>query len=232
MDTNTETTASTNNKDDKIKNNMKKTNLKNPPPSVGKIFTDGLWKSNPVFVLLLGMCPTLAVTNSAINGLGMGVATLAVLFLSNVAISLLKNIIPAKMRIPAFIVIIASFVTIIGLLMQAYTPTLHKALGIFIPLIVVNCIILGRAEAFASRNSVAHAALDGLAMGLGFAAALTVMGAVREVLGSGCIFGYNFWGEDSATILIMVFPPGAFLTLGYFLALIRYINERAQKGTT
>ena len=157
-----------------------------------QIITKGIIKENPTFVLILGMCPTIGVTSSAINGMGMGVATMVVLIMSNMVISMIKNVVPDKVRIPAFIVVIASFVTIIEMLMQAYMPSLYASLGVFIPLIVVNCIILGRAEAFASKNSVWDSALDGVGIGLGFTLSLTVIGAVREVLGSGAIFGYTF----------------------------------------
>ncbi len=181
------------------------------------ILTRGIIKENPTFVLVLGMCPTLGTTTSAINGAGMGVATMFVLILSNIAISLLKNFIPDKVRIPAFIVVIASFVTVLQLLMEAYVPALYETLGVFIPLIVVNCIILGRAEAFASKNGVWASALDGLGMGLGFTLALTLLGAVREILGSGSIFGFKFIAGDG--ILAFVLAPGAFIALGYLMVL-------------
>lgn len=189
-------------------------------------FSKGFFKENAVFVLLLGMCPTLAVTGSAINGLGMGLATTAVLVGSNLVISLLKRWIPDKVRIPVFIVVIASFVTIIDLSMAAYVPDLHKALGIFIPLIVVNCIILGRAEAFASKRGVAESLVDGLGMGLGFAFALTLLGSVREILGAGSIFGWSFLPEGATTILLFILSPGAFITLGFLIALINVIRRR------
>ena len=175
--------------------------------------TRGIIKENPTFVMLLGMCPTLGVTTSASNGLGMGLATLFVLILSNCAISAIKSLIPEKVRIPCYIVIIASFVTVVDLLMSAYLPTLHAKLGIFIPLIVVNCIILGRAEAFASKNNLPQSLFDAIGMGLGFTIGLTSLGIVREVLGSGAIFGWNFVGEDADTILLFIMPPGAFLAL-------------------
>jgi len=181
------------------------------------ILTRGIIKENPIFVLVLGMCPTLGTTTSAINGAGMGVATMFVLILSNIVISLLKNFIPDKVRIPAFIVVIASFVTVLQLLMEAYVPALYETLGVFIPLIVVNCIILGRAEAFASKNGVWASALDGLGMGLGFTLALTLLGAVREVLGSGSIFGFKFIAGDG--MLAFVLAPGAFIALGYLMVL-------------
>lgn len=186
-----------------------------------KNFSKGLLIENPVFVLVLGMCPTLGVTTSAFNGLGMGLATTFVLVMSNIVISMVKNLIPDKVRIPSFIVIIASFVTIVELSMQAYLPELFKQLGIFIPLIVVNCIVLGRAEAFASKNSLVSSVFDGLGMGLGFALALTILGSVREILGSGSVFGYKFYPGDG--ILIFVLAPGAFLVLGYLIVLVNKI---------
>ncbi len=186
----------------------------------------GLLKENAVFVLLLGMCPTLAVTGTAINGLGMGLAATAVLLGSNVVISVLKNLIPDKVRIPVFIVIIASFVTVIDLTMAAYTPDLHEQLGIFIPLIVVNCIILGRAEAYASKNSVFHSLVDGLAMGLGFTFALILLGSVREILGSGSIFGWQFVPEGTSTIILFILQPGAFIALGFLIALVNRLQKK------
>ena len=181
------------------------------------IFLKGIVKENPTFVLILGMCPTLGTTTSAINGAGMGIATLFVLLMSNIVISLIKNLIPDKVRIPAFIVVIASFVTVIQLLMEAYVPALYETLGVFIPLIVVNCIILGRAEAFASKNSVLDSALDGLGMGLGFTLSLTVLGAVRELLGSGSVFGLKLFPGDA--MIAFVLAPGAFIVLGYLMVL-------------
>jgi electron transport complex protein RnfE len=189
-------------------------------------FVRGFIKENAVFVLLLGMCPTLAVTGSAINGLGMGVASTAVLLGSNVVISLLKNLIPDKVRIPVFIVVIASFVTIIDLTMNAYTPDLHEQLGIFIPLIVVNCVILGRAEAFASRNKLSASFVDGLVMGLGFTFALVLLGSVREVLGEGAVFGYKFVSEDAGTILLFILQPGAFIALGFLIAIVNKLTKK------
>ncbi len=186
-------------------------------------FTKGLLKSNPVFVLLLGMCPTLGVTTSAINGLGMGLATTFVLVMANIVISLIKNIVPDKVRIPAFIVVIASFVTIVDLVMAGYAPALHAQLGLFIPLIVVNCIVLGRAEAFASKNTVFSSMIDGLGMGFGFSFALTLLGGVREILGSGAIFGMKFIQGDA--ILVFVLAPGAFIALGYLIALINKLRN-------
>jgi len=188
-----------------------------------KNLTKGFIKENPVFVLLLGMCPTLGVTTSAINGLGMGLATMFVLVMSNIVISLIKNLIPDKVRIPSFIVVIAAFVTIVDLSMNAYLPALHEQLGLFIPLIVVNCIVLGRAEAFASKNNVFSSMLDGLGMGLGFAMALTILGSVREVLGSGAFFGFKIYPGDG--ILVFVLAPGAFIGLGYLIALMNKINK-------
>ena len=185
----------------------------------------GVVKENPTFVLVLGMCPTLGTTTSAANGFGMGVATMAVLIMSNIVISLIKNLIPDKVRIPAFIVVIASFVTIIQMLMEAYVPSLYASLGVFIPLIVVNCIILGRAEAFASKNGPLDSILDGVGIGLGFTLSLTVIGAVRELLGSGSIFGFSF-GIGDYMPLVFVLAPGAFLVLGYLMALF---NKFAKK---
>lgn len=190
-----------------------------------KIILSGIVKNNPTFVLVLGMCPTLGTTTSAENGMGMGLATMAVLIMSNLVISLVKNIIPDKVRIPAFIVIIASFVTIIQMLMQAFVPALYASLGVFIPLIVVNCIILGRAEAFASKNSAFDSVLDGIGIGLGFTLSLTVIGAVREILGSGSIFGWSF-GISDFTPLIFVLAPGAFLVLGYLMVLFNKLAKR------
>ena len=186
----------------------------------------GFIKENPTLVLLLGMCPTLAVTGSAINGMGMGLAATAVLIGSNVVISLIKNLIPDKVRIPAFIVVIASFVSVIDLVMNAYTPDLHEQLGIFIPLIVVNCIILGRAEAFASKNTVFASLIDGLVMGLGFTFALVLLGSVREILGAGSIFGFKFISEDASTILLFILPPGAFIALGFLIAIVNRLQKR------
>lgn len=181
------------------------------------LVTDGLIKNNPTFVLVLGMCPTLATTTSAINGLEMGLATLFVLVLSNIAISLVAPAVPDKVRIPVYIVVIATFVTVLQLLMQAYVPSVYDTLGLFIPLIVVNCIVLGRAEAFANKNSVGASALDGLGVGLGFTLSLTVIGIVREILGSGSVFGWKFIPGDG--ILAFVMAPGAFIALGYLMVL-------------
>jgi electron transport complex protein RnfE len=189
-----------------------------------KNFSKGFFKENAVFVLFLGLCPTLGVTTSAINGLGMGLATTFVLVMSNIVVSIVKSQIPDKVRIPSFIVIIASFVTMVELVMQAYVPALFEQLGVFIPLIVVNCLILGRAEAFASKNGVISSIIDGLGMGLGFAMALTILGGVREILGSGSIFGFKFIEGDG--MLIFVLAPGAFIVLGYLIVLINKINNK------
>ena len=177
-----------------------------------------------MFVLLLGLCPTLGVTTSAFNGLGMGLATTFVLLMSNIVVSTIKRYIPDKVRIPSFIVIIASFVTIVELVMQAYLPDLFTALGLFIPLIVVNCLVLGRAEAFASKNNIITSAIDGLGMGLGFTMALVMLGAVREILGSGSLFGLKFIQGDG--MIVFVLAPGAFIALGYLIVLINMINKR------
>jgi len=188
----------------------------------------GIWHENPVFVLLLGMCPTLGVTTSGVNGLGMGVATMVVLILSNLVISLFSRFIPDKVRIPSFIVIIATFVTIIDFFLQAYLYELHGSLGLFIPLIVVNCIILGRAESFASKNGPLAALLDGLGMGLGFTLALTVLGVVREVLGAGTfsLLGINDAPEGAFSMLLFIMPPGAFLVLGFLMAAFNKLKEK------
>ena len=186
-------------------------------------FIKGFLKENPVFVLLLGLCPTLGVTTSAMNGLGMGIATAFVLVMSNLVISLIKNLIPDKVRIQSFIVVIASFVTIVDLVMAAYVPALHAQLGIFIPLIVVNCIVLGRAEAFASKNNILSSIIDGLGMGLGFTFAVTILGAIREALGAGSIFGFKFLTSDG--MLVFSMAPGAFMVLGYLIALVNRLNK-------
>ena len=188
------------------------------------ILLKGIIRENPTFVLILGMCPTLGTATSAINGAGMGIATMFVLIMSNIVISLIKNLIPDKVRIPAFIVVIASFVTVIQLLMEAYVPSLYETLGVFIPLIVVNCNILGRAEAFASKHNVLDSALDGLGIGLGFTLSLTVIGAVREILGSGSVFGYKFIEGDG--MIAFVLAPGAFLVLGYLMVLFNKATAR------
>jgi electron transport complex protein RnfE len=187
-------------------------------------FTKGLLKDNPVFVQLLGMCPTLGVTSSAINGLGMGLATTFVLVMSNLVVSLIKDFIPDKVRIPSYIVVIAAFVTVVEMLMQAYTPALFSALGIFITLIVVNCILLGRAEAFASKNGPVGSIIDGAGMGLGFALALTILGAIREFLGAGTIFDFSIYPGEYG-MLIFVLAPGAFIALGYLIAIINKFKK-------
>ena len=196
---------------------------------VGQLI-NGIVTENPTFVQLLGMCPTLAVTTSVNNGVGMGLAATAVLVCSNVVISALRKLIPSKIRIAAYVVIIAGFVTMIDLLMQAFVPALSASLGLFIPLIVVNCIILARAEAYASKNSVGHAAMDGLSMGLGFTAALTLLSAVRELLGAGTLAGYAVMpaGYQPASMLIM--PPGGFLVLGAMIALVQFIMHKKEAG--
>lgn|SRR5574344_34152 len=191
------------------------------------IIKNGLIRENPTWVLVLGMCPTLATTTSATNGLCMGLATAFVLMMSNIVISLLKSVIPDKVRIPAFIVIIATFVTVVQLFMEAYLPDLFTTLGIYIPLIVVNCIVLGRAEAFASKNNVWHSLLDGLFMGLGFAWALTLIGMVRELLGAGAIFGHNIIGGADG-MLMFILPPGGFICLGFLMAFINRLRKKAQ----
>ena len=192
------------------------------------IIRNGLVKENPIWVLILGMCPTLATTTSAINGMSMGLATTFVLMMSNIVISLLKSVIPDKVRIPAFIVVIATFVTMVEMVMKAYLPALYDSLGLFISLIVVNCIVLGRAEAFASKNSVGHSFLDGLFMGLGFTWALTLLGMVRELLGTGCIFGHSLIGGADG-MLMMILPPGGFIALGLLMALINHLRSRNVK---
>lgn len=191
---------------------------------------NGLIYENPTFVQLLGMCPTLAVTTSLKNGLGMGLSATAVLIMSNILISLLRKIIPEKVRIAAYIVIIAAFVTIVQMLLQAYLPSLYASLGIFIPLIVVNCIILARAEAFASKNSVGKSALDGIGMGLGFTGALCIISAVREILGQGTIWGFTVYGGALKPMAIIGMPPGGFIVLGILIAAINYIAAKRKEG--
>ncbi len=193
-----------------------------------KEFLKGLWRENPTFRLVLGMCPTLAVTTSAENGIGMGLATTFVLVCSNLFISLLRRFIPSKVRIPAFIVIIASFVTLVDLVMEGYFFSLHKALGLYIPLITVNCIILGRAEAFASKNSLVPSIADGLGMGIGFTLSLTVLGAVRELIGRGMLFGVSVFGPHYPALLVFVLPPGAYLALGLLSALMNRISLKKE----
>ena len=193
------------------------------------ILKNGIFDENPIFRLVLGMCPTLAVTTAAFNGIGMGLAATFVLVGSNVVISLLRNFIPTKIRIPAFIVVIASFVTVVQLLLKAYVPALDKSLGLFIPLIVVNCIILGRAEAYASKNTVGAALFDGIGMGLGFTAALLIIATLREIIGNGTFFGLELFGDKFQPALIMVGAPGAFITLGLVLALINHVSKKRQQ---
>ena len=189
-------------------------------------FTRGFIKENPILVLLLGCCPTLATTTSAINGMSMGLATTFVLIMSNLVISLLKGFIPDKVRIPCFIVVIASFVTVVQLVMQAYVPDIYETLGLFIPLIVVNCIVLGRAEAFASKNPVWPSILDGAGMGLGFTFALTILGCIRELLGNGTIFSLRILPE-TANILLFILPPGAFICLGFLIAIVNQFRKES-----
>lgn len=190
-----------------------------------KTLTNGILKENPTFALVLGMCPTLATTTSAVNGMSMGLATLFVLVCSNVVISMLKNVIPDKVRIPAFIVVIATFVTMVQLAMQAYLPGIYEVLGLFIPLIVVNCIVLGRAEAFAAKNTVGLSALDGLGMGLGFTLSLTLLGIIREFLGAGTVFGFQLYSSQFAA-LIFVLAPGAFIALAYMMAAVNKLQKK------
>ena len=194
------------------------------------IITKGFLKENAVFVMLLGMCPTLGTTTSAVNGMGMGLATMFVLVMSNIVVSSVKNLIPDKVRIPSYIVIIATFVTVVDLSMHAYVPSLYKSLGLFIPLIVVNCVVLGRAEAFASKNNVLDSMLDGLGMGLGFTLALIILGSVREILGSGSIFGFDLHIFPGDGMLVFVLAPGAFIALGYIIAIVNKINKKIEKA--
>ncbi len=189
-----------------------------------QLITKGIIKENPTFVLLLGMCPTLATTTSAVNGMSMGLATMFVLILSNMVISAIAAYIPDKVRIPSYIVVIATFVTLLQFVMQAYVPDIYETLGLFIPLIVVNCIVLGRAEAFANKNSVIDSALDGIGIGLGFTTSLTLLGVVREILGSGSVFGFKFIEGDG--ILAFVLAPGAFLALAYLIVIFRKLTTK------
>ena len=198
--------------------------------NVGKVFLNGVITENPTFRLVLGTCPTLAVTTSAINGLGMGAAATFVLLGSNIVISALRKIIPDKVRIPAFIVVICMFVTIIQLVMQAFLPSLYESLGIFLPLIVVNCIILGRAEAFASKNPVVASAVDGVGMGLGFTLALTLIGCIRELAGNGSVFGINLLGTSYQPMLLMILPAGGFLVFGLLLGIINALTNRKKEA--
>jgi len=194
------------------------------------IFKNGLLDENPIFRLMLGLCPTLAVTTSAANGLGMGLAATFVLVCSNIVVALLRNFIPDKVRIPAFIVVIATFVTIVQLLMEAFVSALFESLGLFIPLIVVNCIILGRAESFASKNTVFYSMMDGIAMGLGFTVALLMIASVREILGNGTIFGLSLFGASFKPVMMMILSPGGFLTLGLLLAVVNKISKKGAKA--
>ena len=194
--------------------------------SLGKIFKNGIIDENPTFVQVIGMCPTLAVTSSAINGIGMGLSTAIVLACSNIAISLLRKVIPDKIRIPAFIVVIATFVTIVQMVLKAFVPALDQALGLYIPLIVVNCIILARAESFASKNGPMESAVDGIGMGLGFTLGLTILGAARELLGAGSIFGLSIFGASYQPALLFILPPGAFLTLGFLMSLFNKVVKK------
>ena len=189
-----------------------------------QIIKNGIIKENPTFVLMLGMCPTLATTTSAINGLSMGLATMTVLICTNFVISLIKNLTPDKVRIPVFIVVIAAFVTLLQMLIKAYLPDVDKALGLFIPLIVVNCIILGRAEAFAAKNSPLASLFDGIGIGLGFTLALTLLGIIRELLGAGSIFGFTLLPE-TLNVLLFILPPGAFITLGFLIAIVNKLRH-------
>jgi electron transport complex protein RnfE len=190
-----------------------------------KYFVNGIVKENPTLVLLIGMCPVLAVSTSANNGVGMGIATTFVLTMSNIVIAAIKNLVPNKVRIPIFVVVIASFVTIVQMTMEAFVPGLYKALGVFVPLIVVNCIILARAEAFAQKNSVLDSTLDGLGMGIGFTIALTTLGGIREILGNGTFFGMRIFAENANTILVFILSPGAFIALGYLIALVNQLKK-------
>ena len=196
-----------------------------------KEFQKGLIKENPVFVQLLGMCPLLAVTTSVENGIGMGIASTAVLLGSNVVVSLLRKLIPAKIRIPAYIVIIAGFVTLIDMMLKAYFPGLSQSLGLFIPLIVVNCIILARAESFASKNNVVTSVSDALGMGIGFTIALVALSAVREILGNGTFLGISLFGSGFEPVLVMILPPGAFLGLGIILGILNWVMQKREGGS-
>lgn len=195
---------------------------------LSKIIKNGIITENPTFRLVLGMCPTLAVTTAAANGLAMGLATAFVLICSNLVISLIKDFVPSQVRIPSFIVVAATFVTMVGMLMEAYVPALYDSLGLFIPLIVVNCIILGRAEAFASKNGPMAAVADGLGMGIGFTLSLTLLGIIRELLGVGTVFGFQVMPEAFNPAVIMILPPGAFLTLGLLLGLINKLTAKTE----
>ncbi len=194
--------------------------------SFSKELVKGIWRENPVFILVLGMCPVLAVSTSAMNGLGMGVAATFVLLCSNAVISLIRSVVPDRVRIPVFIVVIASFVTVVDLVMSGYFRSLHHSLGLFIPLIVVNCIILGRAEAFASKNSIFHSIADGIGMGAGFTLALVILGSIRELFGNGTIFNLPLLGAGYEPILVMILPPGAFLTLGLLTGVFAALEKK------
>ncbi|MBS4535949.1 electron transport complex subunit E [Clostridium sp. D2Q-14] len=191
-----------------------------------KTLKNGIIDENPIFIQLLGMCPTLAVTTSAINGVAMGLATTTVVVASNLFISIFRKVIPDKIRIPSYIIIVATFVTLIGMFMNAYAISLYESLGLFIPLIVVNCLILGRAESFASKNKPTISIFDGIGMGLGFTIALTILGIVREILGAGSIFGLQLFGESFKPAIIMILPPGAFLALGLLIGLLNYVQKQ------
>jgi electron transport complex protein RnfE len=191
---------------------------------------NGIITENPTFRLVLGTCPTLAVTTAAMNGIGMGLSTMIVLVFSNLFISLLRNVIPDKIRIPCYVIVIASFVTIVQMLIQAYAPAIYVSLGIYIPLIVVNCIILGRAEAFANKNTPILAIADGFGMGLGFTIALTLIGSIRELIGAGSIFGFSILGPNYMPMLVMILPPGAFIVFGSLIGLVNYIQARGKKS--
>ncbi len=195
-----------------------------------KELTKGLLKENPIFVQFLGMCATLAVSTSVINGIGMGLSTMVVLVASNIIISLIRNLIPQKVRIAAYIIVIAGCVTAVEMALKAFVPQVSKSLGIFIPLIVVNCIILGRAEAFASKNGVVKSALDGIGMGLGFTLALCILGAIREILGNGTFLGIQIFGEGFQPATVMILPPGAFIVLGCVLAVINIITAKKERS--
>lgn len=196
-----------------------------------KDFFNGLWNENPTFKMIIGMCPTLAVTTAASNGIAMGLATTFVLLFSSALISLLRNFIPAKVRIPCYIIVIATFVTVVDLFMAGYFPAMYKILGLYIPLIVVNCIIMARAEAFASKVSLGRSIADAVGMGLGFTWAITLIGAVREIMGSGSVFGYHILGQNATHWVIMLLPPGAFLTMGILLGIMNTLTRKTVKDT-
>lgn len=197
--------------------------------NVAQVFSNGIFNENPIFKLVLGTCPTIAVTTNAMNGLGMGLAATFVLIGSNVVISMLRNFIPNKVRIPAFVVVICTFVTLIEMLMKAFVPALYASLGIFIPLIVVNCIILARAEAYASKNPVLDSAADGLGMGIGFTLALIIIGSIRELIGTGMLFGFNVMGAAYQPMLLLILAPGGFITFGIVLGVINALSEKRKK---